>query len=174
MFGTQSSTIFTIKNLNSTWPDHKRYRRLQLLKPERVKHEKKTYSTVVDFRSVQLAQKQAHQWRNNGLLDWQKHEVNTYISQKDFWAHCSSALNPQIKPANSIQAFRIIDKKAFCCILLYQRPTTKESDIPHHTKLHDEIIEKANLAIERLKDHFKVSFFCFSAYIACWYGLDCS
>jgi len=50
---------------------------------------------------------------------------------------------------------------------MYQRPATKESDIPHHTKLHDEIIEKANTAIEWLKNHFKVSFFGFSACIAC-------
>ena len=59
VFSTQSSMIFTIKNLNSTWPDHERCRRVQPLKPKRVKHENKTYSTMVDSRSVQLTWKHA-------------------------------------------------------------------------------------------------------------------
>jgi len=57
----------------------------------------------------------------------------------------------------AIQPFRIVDKEKFQVLLKYQRPATKDSDIPHRTKLREEIMLKANEAIERLKKHFKVS-----------------
>jgi hypothetical protein len=60
------------------------------------------------------------------------------------------------------QPFRIVDKEKFRVLLKYQRPATKESDIPHRTKLRDEVILKANEAIERLKEHFKASCLLFS------------
>ena len=37
----------------------------------------------------------------------------------------------------------MIDKKSFRALLKYQRPQTTESDIPHHTKLREEILTKA-------------------------------
>ncbi|KAF8881171.1 hypothetical protein CPB84DRAFT_1873503 [Gymnopilus junonius] len=40
-------------------------------------------------------------------------------------------------------------------LLKYQHPATQESDIPHRTKIREEVIEKANLAIRRLKEEFK-------------------
>ncbi|KIL56258.1 hypothetical protein M378DRAFT_44473, partial [Amanita muscaria Koide BX008] len=42
-------------------------------------------------------------------------------------------------------------------LLLYQRPSMKENDIPHRTKLRDEVIDKAKLAVYRLTKHFKIS-----------------
>ncbi|KAK2459325.1 hypothetical protein APHAL10511_008680 [Amanita phalloides] len=51
---------------------------------------------------------------------------------------------------------------------MYQHPATKESDIPHHTKLHDEIIEKANVAIEQLKNHLKTVLSKFSITFDAW------
>ncbi|RDB19238.1 hypothetical protein Hypma_013493 [Hypsizygus marmoreus] len=53
------------------------------------------------------------------------------------------------------QAFTLVDKKSFRGILKYQRPATKESDIPHHTKLQEEVIYKAQVIEKRLRDHFK-------------------
>jgi hypothetical protein len=52
----------------------------------------------------------------------------------------------------------VVDEKPFRKLLQYQRPTTKENEIPHRQKLRDEIIEKAKVAIERLTDHFAVGF----------------
>jgi hypothetical protein len=40
---------------------------------------------------------------------------------------------------------------------MYQCPGTKESDIPHRTKLHDEIMQKAEEVMDLMKNHFKVS-----------------
>ena len=40
----------------------------------------------------------------------------------------------------------------------------KDSDIPHRTKLREEIILKADEAIKRLKAHFKVGFLSFNIY----------
>jgi hypothetical protein len=39
---------------------------------------------------------------------------------------------------------------------MYQRPQTLESDIPHRTKLREEIIRKAELAKERIANELKV------------------
>jgi hypothetical protein len=40
---------------------------------------------------------------------------------------------------------------------MYQRPGTKESHIPHRTKLHDEIMQKAEEVMDLMKNHFKMS-----------------
>lgn len=49
-----------------------------------------------------------------------------------------------------------MDKTSFRRILKYQRPKTKESDIPHHTKLREEIMAKALDAEQLAREHFKV------------------
>ncbi|KAF8817328.1 hypothetical protein BYT27DRAFT_7037487, partial [Phlegmacium glaucopus] len=41
-------------------------------------------------------------------------------------------------------------------LLLYQRPATKDNDIPHQQKLHNEVIEKAKIAIQHLTEHFTI------------------
>ncbi|KAG6905960.1 hypothetical protein DXG01_016673 [Tephrocybe rancida] len=43
------------------------------------------------------------------------------------------------------QAFHLIEKKSFCGILKYQRPSMKASDIPKCTKLQEEIIYKSKV-----------------------------
>jgi hypothetical protein len=52
-----------------------------------------------------------------------------------------------------------VDKEPFRALLKYQRPTTKDNEIPHRQKLRDEIVEKAKDGIQRLSAHFAVSFF---------------
>ncbi|KAF8887636.1 hypothetical protein CPB84DRAFT_1849810 [Gymnopilus junonius] len=54
------------------------------------------------------------------------------------------------------QSFHVVEEKPFRKLLKYQHPATQESDIPHHTKIQEEVIEKANLAIQRLKEEFKI------------------
>ncbi|PPQ85072.1 hypothetical protein CVT26_005196 [Gymnopilus dilepis] len=53
------------------------------------------------------------------------------------------------------QPFRIVEKSSFRALLTYQRPAMNDSDIPHRTKLREEIVYKAEVAIDRLKEHFK-------------------
>ena len=40
----------------------------------------------------------------------------------------------------SLQACQLVDKPSFCHLLQYLRPSLSERDIPHHTKIHDEIL----------------------------------
>ncbi|KAH7903788.1 hypothetical protein BJ138DRAFT_990081, partial [Hygrophoropsis aurantiaca] len=40
-------------------------------------------------------------------------------------------------------------------LLKYQRPQTKESDIPHRTKLREEILTKAVEAEVKIREHYK-------------------
>jgi len=55
----------------------------------------------------------------------------------------------------------VVDKGPFCQLLQYQRPSTKDNDIPHRKKLHDEVVEKAKVAIQRLMEHLGVWFIIF-------------
>jgi hypothetical protein len=54
-----------------------------------------------------------------------------------------------------------VDKEPFRALLKYQRPTTKDNEIPHRQKLRDEIVEKAKDGIQRLSAHFAVSSFIY-------------
>ncbi|KAI0026791.1 hypothetical protein K488DRAFT_91860 [Vararia minispora EC-137] len=54
------------------------------------------------------------------------------------------------------QALSLIDKKTFRSLLKYQRPQTKESEIPHRTKLTEFVIEKATVVKDRMRVTFKV------------------
>ncbi|KAG2752015.1 hypothetical protein P692DRAFT_20644898, partial [Suillus brevipes Sb2] len=40
-------------------------------------------------------------------------------------------------------------------LLQYLRPSLSDTDIPHRTKTHDEILERAKLAIERVKEKLR-------------------
>ena len=57
----------------------------------------------------------------------------------------------------TIQAFQLVDKPAFRNLLQYLRPSLSECDIPHQTKTRTEIIERADVAVECVKDKLKVS-----------------
>ena len=58
----------------------------------------------------------------------------------------------------------VVDKGPFCQLLQYQRPSTKDNNIPHRTKLREEVVEKAKVAIQRLTEHLAVWFTTFSCY----------
>ena len=55
-----------------------------------------------------------------------------------------------------LQAFQLVDKKAFHDLLLFQQPETKAGDIPHRMKIQEVIIKKAEQSMHNLHDHFKV------------------
>lgn len=50
----------------------------------------------------------------------------------------------------------MVDKKAFRDLLKYQHPQMKDEDIPHHTKLTQFILEKANFVKGCLGNVLKV------------------
>jgi hypothetical protein len=56
------------------------------------------------------------------------------------------------------QAFRLIDKEPFRRLLTYLRPTLSSRDIPHRTKLRQEILERAELVQARVKTALQVCF----------------
>ncbi|OCH91413.1 hypothetical protein OBBRIDRAFT_834185 [Obba rivulosa] len=54
------------------------------------------------------------------------------------------------------QSFRLVEKGSFRRLLIYQRPQTWERDIPHHTKLREEILARALDVEGKLKTFFEV------------------
>jgi hypothetical protein len=56
----------------------------------------------------------------------------------------------------STKPFSIVERGPFRRILQFQRPTMKDSDIPHRTKIREEILEKAKVVEARLAQHLKV------------------
>jgi hypothetical protein len=55
------------------------------------------------------------------------------------------------------QAFSLVDRAAFRCLLMYQRPNTQDTDIPHRTSVAKAIHEKAYKVTNILKELFAVS-----------------
>ena len=49
-----------------------------------------------------------------------------------------------------LQAFQLVDKGAFRRLLMYTRPSLSERDIPHRTKIQEEILLKAEVAEGRV------------------------
>ena len=47
---------------------------------------------------------------------------------------------------NLFQAFQLVDKGAFRRLLMFSRPSLSEKDIPHRTKIHQEILLRAHAA----------------------------
>lgn len=54
-----------------------------------------------------------------------------------------------------------MEKGSFRALLKYQRPATKDSDIPGRQKLQEEVVRKSDEAVERIKTLFKVSFYAY-------------
>jgi hypothetical protein len=50
----------------------------------------------------------------------------------------------------------LVDKGPFRRLLRYCRPSLKESDIPHRTKMREEILQRIEVAEERLRSKLKV------------------
>lgn len=55
-----------------------------------------------------------------------------------------------------------MDKGPFRDLMKYLRPNLRESDIPHRTKTHAEIMERAQLVVDRVKEKLQV---CYSVSI---------
>jgi hypothetical protein len=50
------------------------------------------------------------------------------------------------------EAIQLVDKGPFRRLLQYLRPSLSENDIPHCTKTRQEILDRARLVVERIKD----------------------
>ena len=53
------------------------------------------------------------------------------------------------------KAIQLVDKDSFRRLLQYLRPSLSDKDIPHHTKTRDEILARARLAVDRVKEKLK-------------------
>jgi len=56
----------------------------------------------------------------------------------------------------SLQAFQLVDKPSFRRLLQYLRPSLSERDIPHRTKIHDEILDRSKLGLSRVLETIEV------------------
>ena len=54
------------------------------------------------------------------------------------------------------EAFHLLDKPAFCQLLLYLRPTLTSKDIPHRTKIREEVLTRAVHAEFNIKEKLQV------------------
>ena len=66
------------------------------------------------------------------------------------------------------QAFQLIDKSSFHCLLTYLRPSLEEKDIPHRTKLQAETLSRTKAVEKQIAEVLKVrpfNFFAMSIYI---------
>ena len=59
------------------------------------------------------------------------------------YCYCNSLINV-------FQAFQLVDKGAFRRLLMFTRPSLLEKDIPHRTKIHEEILLRARCAEVRV------------------------
>lgn len=89
------------------------------------------------------------QWSKDGLLD---HIVEFVIEDDQV---CFFCFNFNIL-SFLMQAFNIVEKTLFCALLKYQKPSMKDSNIPHQTKLREEVIHKTEVVMHKLMEHFKV------------------
>jgi len=53
------------------------------------------------------------------------------------------------------QAFQLIDKKPFRCLLTYLRPALGEKDIPHRTKFQAETLSRAKAVEKKISEIYK-------------------
>ena len=62
------------------------------------------------------------------------------------------------RPINPMhgQAFQLVDKGPFRRLITYLRPSLVDKDIPHRKKLRKEILQRAAVAEEALKQRLKV------------------
>jgi hypothetical protein len=61
----------------------------------------------------------------------------------------------------TIQAFLLVEKAPFRQLLTYLRPSLTDKDIPHRTKLREEILEQAKAVEESMKEKLQVRFIPF-------------
>ena len=56
----------------------------------------------------------------------------------------------------SLQAFQLVDKPSFRRLLQYLQPSLSEHDIPHHMKIHNEILDHFKLGLSRVLETIEV------------------
>lgn len=66
------------------------------------------------------------------------------------------------------QSFLVIEKPSFRNLLRYLRPNMKESDIPHRTKLREDIMGKVGDVVERMQKYYKTINSQFSTTFDLW------
>lgn len=54
------------------------------------------------------------------------------------------------------EAFQLVDKGPFRRLLQYLRPNLSDQDIPHRTKVREEILARARSAVQRVKEKLEV------------------
>jgi hypothetical protein len=63
-------------------------------------------------------------------------------------------------------AFYLLDKPAFCWLIHYLRPTLTIKDIPHRTRIREEVLACAVQAKSKLKETLQVHY-AFVCYMKC-------
>jgi len=58
------------------------------------------------------------------------------------------------------EAFQLVDKGSFRRLLQYLRPSLSDQSIPHRTKIHQEILERAKLGVQQVKEKLQVCIAC--------------
>jgi hypothetical protein len=66
------------------------------------------------------------------------------------------------------QSFLVLEKPSFRNLLRYLRPNMKDSDIPHRTKLREQIMGKVDNVIERMHEYYSGIRSQFSATFDLW------
>ena len=97
--------------------------------------------------------KPKHKWSKDGLLD---HVLDLVVCE-DKVSFKNGCMETYSRHA---QAFQLVDKPEFRQLLQYQRPETKENEIPHHTKCQEVILKKAEEAKASLHAKLEVSLVC--------------
>ncbi len=93
-------------------------------------------------------------WTSKGLLE---HIVELFVTEDEVIHFLVSIIIRWLRLANFLsQSFQLIDRHAFRCLLIYQRPKTKESEIPHWTKLCKVILEKVQEVQSWIEEPFKI------------------
>ena len=94
------------------------------------------------------------QWSREGLME---HIIELVVVddqvRKNFYV---TSAHVQLM-RDTLQAFSLVDRAAFRRLLMYQRPNTQDTDIPHRTSVAKAIHEKAYKVTNILKELFAVS-----------------
>jgi hypothetical protein len=99
------------------------------------------------------------QWSKEGLLDHIMALIVTYDVVGCTALRCTAAL-PGLGTSDPswfvLQPFTIIDWPYFRALLQFQRPATKETDIPHRTAVSQKMFEAASGVEQRIKERYQV------------------
>jgi hypothetical protein len=103
---------------------------------------------LLDFATP--VNKPSEEWSKKGLED----KLVRFIVETDQVNYFCCNVSPS--NVREIQALQLVDRLAFRELLLYQRPKTKESDIPHRTDITQSVLSCAEDIQEELKKELQV------------------